>query len=154
MGCWRPAQIGPHQATNEAVAWLPEATKQLVVGLILYTNPTTHKGPYIEQCTHGDVARHDMELRWGAGGRPKLDLIEEKCALSMEQRRSRNYAAMKDVWERRIATIQHLLLVQINLSSTSFPPIVIMQVDRVGITVRFHPVKIAIANCLLGPLSW
>ena len=75
MGCWRPAQIGPHQATNEAVASLVGAKKQRVVGLILYTTRTTHNGPYMELCTHLDGARHDMVFGCGACSQPKEDLI-------------------------------------------------------------------------------
>ena len=74
MWCWRPAQIGPHQATNEAVELRVGEKKLSVVGLILYTMFTTHNGPYIEQCTDLDGATHVMMIRCGDGRQPKVDL--------------------------------------------------------------------------------
>jgi len=66
----------------------------------------------------------------------------------------RQYGFDRTNWKtftEMMATKQHLFRVQINLNSTPIPPIVILQIDRVGITVQFNPVKIAIANCKLSP---
>eukprot|EP00985_Skeletonema_marinoi_P017505 scaffold9606_cov105-Skeletonema_marinoi.AAC.2 len=81
--CWRPSQIGPHQVTYDAVAWLTHIHRALVVAYILtfYDIASKYIRPLEALVDFIRTVRYDMVVERGSVGHPKLYCIRSPTRL-------------------------------------------------------------------------
>ncbi len=81
MWCWRPAQIGPPQTHMRLWRW-PYArrwSESVDLPLVLSQTKLNWSLAVVEEVV--DSVTHNMVTQCGAGGQPKLDLIESLADL-------------------------------------------------------------------------